>query len=39
MMRRHLTFACGPDTLVGTLDRASASGPTGLLLVSGGRES
>lgn len=38
MMRRHLTFACGPDTLVGTLDRASASGPTGLLLVSGGRE-
>ncbi|MFM9936201.1 MAG: hydrolase 1, exosortase A system-associated [Novosphingobium sp.] len=38
MMRRHLTFPCGPDTLVGTLDRASAIGATGLLLVSGGRE-
>ena len=37
-MRRHLTFPCGPDTLVGTLDQASAIGPVGLLLVSGGRE-
>ncbi|WP_156424833.1 hydrolase 1, exosortase A system-associated [Novosphingobium fuchskuhlense] len=37
-MRRHLTFACGPDTLVGTLDRDAATGPTGMLLVSGGRE-
>ena len=38
MSRQHLTFACGPDTLVGTLDRDSATGPAGLLLVSGGRE-
>ncbi len=38
MMRRHFTFPCGPDTLVGTLDRSSAIGTAGLLLVSGGRE-
>ena len=38
MMREHLTFPCGTDTLVGTLDRDSAIGPAGLLLVSGGRE-
>jgi exosortase A-associated hydrolase 1 len=38
MTRRHLTFPCGPDLLVGTLDRDSAIGPVGLLLISGGRE-
>ncbi len=38
MIRQHLTFPCGPDTLVGTLDRDAANGSTGLLLVSGGRE-
>lgn len=37
-MRRHLTFPCGGDTLVGTLDMAAATGSTGVLLVSGGRE-
>jgi exosortase A-associated hydrolase 1 len=37
-MRRHLTFACGPDTLVGTLDIEAATGTTGVLLVTGGRE-
>ncbi len=37
-MRRHLTFPCGADTLVGTLDADTATGPVGLLLVSGGRE-
>lgn len=37
-MRRHLTFPCGPDTLVGTLDMEAATGSTGILLVSGGRE-
>ena len=37
-MRRHLTFPCGPDTLVGTLDMEAATGATGVLLVSGGRE-
>ena len=36
MSRRHLTFACGLDTLAGTLD--DAHGGTGLLLVSGGSE-
>lgn len=36
MSRRHLTFACGLDTLLGTLD--DAPGTTGLLLVSGGSE-
>lgn len=36
MSRRHLTFTCGTDTLVGTLDEAN--GTTGLLLVSGGSE-
>jgi exosortase A-associated hydrolase 1 len=35
-MRRHLTFACGQDRLVGTVD--DASGPIGLLLVTGGNE-
>ena len=38
MMRRHFTFPCGPDMLVATLDMHAASGPVGLLLVSGGRE-
>lgn len=37
-MRRHLAFPCSADTLVGTLDADTATGPTGLLLVSGGRE-
>jgi len=37
-MRRHLTFPCGPDTLVGTLDADTVTGPAGILLVSGGRE-
>ncbi|WP_421855172.1 hydrolase 1, exosortase A system-associated [Novosphingobium sp.] len=37
-MRRHLTFSCGADTLVGTLDMEAATGSTGVLLVSGGRE-
>jgi exosortase A-associated hydrolase 1 len=36
MSRRHLTFACGTDTLVATLDEAP--GAAGLLLVSGGSE-
>ena len=36
MSRRHLTFACEGETLVGTLD--DAAGSTGLLLVSGGNE-
>ena len=36
MSRRHLTFACEGETLVGTLDEAD--GTTGLLLVSGGNE-
>lgn len=37
-MRRHLTFACGSATLVGTLDIEAATGTTGVLLVTGGRE-
>lgn len=37
-MRRHLTFPCGLDSLVGTLDLEAATGATGVLLVSGGRE-
>ncbi|GEN98890.1 acyl-CoA thioester hydrolase [Novosphingobium sediminis] len=37
-MRRHLTFPCGHDTLVGTLDMEAATDSTGVLLVSGGRE-
>ena len=37
-MRRHITFPCGPDRLVGTLDAEVATGPCGVLLVSGGRE-
>jgi exosortase A-associated hydrolase 1 len=36
MNRRHLTFPCEGETLVGTLD--DAVGETGLLLVSGGNE-
>ena len=36
MSRRHLTFACAGETLVGTLD--DAPGASGLLLVSGGNE-
>jgi exosortase A-associated hydrolase 1 len=36
MTRRHLTFACEGETLVGTLDEAA--GDAGLLLVSGGNE-
>ena len=35
-MRRHLSFDCQGDKLVGTLDQAS--GKTGLLIVSGGNE-
>lgn len=37
-MRRHITFPCGQDQLVGTLDAEVATGPCGALLVSGGRE-
>jgi exosortase A-associated hydrolase 1 len=36
MSRRHVTFACRQDTLVGTLDEAA--GTCGLLLVTGGNE-
>ncbi|MBO9517319.1 MAG: hydrolase 1, exosortase A system-associated [Porphyrobacter sp.] len=36
MNRRHVTFTCEGDTLVGTLD--DAAGTAGLLLVSGGNE-
>lgn len=36
MSRRHVTFACEGETLVGTLDEAA--GASGLLLVSGGNE-
>ncbi|MFC0204810.1 hydrolase 1, exosortase A system-associated [Novosphingobium soli] len=36
MTRRHLTFDCAGDRLVGTLD--TASGRTALLVVSGGNE-
>lgn len=36
MSRLHLTFACAGATLAGTLD--TASGRTGLLVVSGGNE-
>jgi exosortase A-associated hydrolase 1 len=36
MSRRHLTFACDDETLVGTLDEGP--GAVGLLLVSGGNE-
>jgi len=35
-MRRHLSFACAAETLIGTLD--SAAGRAGLLIVSGGNE-
>lgn len=37
-MRRHLAFPCGIDMLAGTLDADTATGPAGVLLVSGGRE-
>ena len=36
MNRRHLSFACGSETLVGSLDVADAA--TGLLIVTGGNE-
>ena len=36
MTRRHLAFACGGETLVGTLDTGNS--PVGLLIVSGGSE-
>lgn len=36
MSRRHITFACEGETLVGTLD--AAPGPSGLLWVTGGNE-
>ncbi|MXO66038.1 hydrolase 1, exosortase A system-associated [Altericroceibacterium endophyticum] len=36
MSRQHVTFTCENSELVGTLD--DASGSTGLLIVSGGRE-
>lgn len=36
MTRRHVTFACKGDNVVGTID--DASGRTGLLIVSGGNE-
>lgn len=38
MIRRHLAFRVGADTLVGTLDSATVSGAAGLLIVSGGTE-
>lgn len=38
MTRRHLTFSCEGETLVGTLDIGGATGASGLLLVSGGNE-
>lgn len=38
MTRQHLTFACEGATLVGTLDRETASHSAGLLIVSGGNE-
>ena len=38
MIRQHITFPCGPATLIGTLDRDAAIGAAGVLLVSGGRE-
>ncbi|QZH74582.1 MAG: hydrolase 1, exosortase A system-associated [Erythrobacter sp.] len=36
MSRRHLSFACEGETLIGTLDEGAAS--SGLLIVSGGNE-
>lgn len=39
MMRRHITFPCGSDRLIGTLDEAPGTGGhAGLLLVTGGNE-
>ncbi|BBC72965.1 hydrolase 1, exosortase A system-associated [Altererythrobacter sp. B11] len=38
MSRRHLTFPCGGETLVGTLDEAPGAHAAGLLLVTGGNE-
>ena len=36
MNRRHITFACAGETLVGTIDSGDAT--TGLLIVTGGNE-
>ena len=36
MTRRHISFACAGETLVGTIDMADAT--TGLLIVTGGNE-
>lgn len=36
MKRRHVTFACAGETLVGSIDMAAAT--TGLLIVTGGNE-
>jgi len=36
MTRRHVTFPCAGETLVGTVD--GSDGPVGLLIVSGGNE-
>jgi exosortase A-associated hydrolase 1 len=36
MTRRHVSFACAGDALIGTLD--DADGATGLLIVTGGNE-
>ncbi|MEL0252278.1 MAG: hydrolase 1, exosortase A system-associated, partial [Novosphingobium sp.] len=38
MTRQHLTFVCDGETLVGTIDRETATHATGLLIVSGGNE-
>lgn len=38
MTRQHLTFACAGETLVGTIDRETATHTAGLLVVSGGNE-
>ena len=38
MNRRHIVFPCLGAALAGTLDSASATGSTGLLIVSGGNE-
>ncbi|SMC86228.1 hydrolase 1, exosortase A system-associated [Novosphingobium sp. B1] len=38
MTRQHVTFPCEGETLVGTIDRETATHATGLLIVSGGNE-
>ena len=38
MNRRAIAFACGPDTLIGTIDLGDPHALTGLLIVSGGTE-